>query len=225
MRIPEHFYADNEDCEIEEKANLVGYDAAIERLDTLSAMLKAGAGERKIQRYLCRHPYLLLGRCRTGHGTYAFKEKLLGCQHRIDWAVANGNSGGLAWELIELESPLRAPFMKNGHFSAATREGINQILDWRNWLAANPDYAERSKSSGGLSLHGIRYNHGVVVVGRRSHYDQLVGRDKYDVSRQVCKRAHHIDVISYETFLESLRFRFQREASLDRGGMLSCHPS
>lgn len=225
MRVPEYFYTDNAAYEIEFVASHQGYLAALDRLSELSDLLNAGRGEQDIQRHLCQHPYLLLGRCRTGHGTYAFREKQLGCHYRIDWAVANGNSGGLSWELIELQSPLQSPFKRDGSLSSETRAGIQQILDWRNWLADNVDYARRSRADNGLSLHGIRYNRGLVVVGRRSLYNAAPGRERYDQNRHGCKEAHNIEIVSYESFIESLRFRFETEASINLLASLNCHPS
>ena len=173
--------------------------------------MRDGWDERRIQNYLLYFPHILLGRHRTGHGTYAFGEMQLGNQHRLDWAIANGNSGGMDWELIELETPLALPFKRDGDLSEAARKGVKQIRDWRTWIGSNIDYARRPKTAGGLGFYDIGPRcRGVVVVGRRSEYNQAPGRAEYDPIRRTIREESLIEIVSYETFLESLRFRFTR---------------
>ena len=147
MRVPEHFHQDHRDKEIEARVLEIGDTKSLKQISFLETGLRNGWGERQFQNYLGKHPHLLVGRYRTGHGTYALFEPQLGSQYRVDWAVASGSSGGPSWELIELETPQGLPFRKNGHLSAATRRGVEQLQDWRIWLRANVGYG-RGRSSG-----------------------------------------------------------------------------
>ena len=124
--------------------------------------------------------------------------------------MVNGSSGGMLWELIELESPKALPFIGDGTFSAATRKGISQISDWRDWLQNNVDYAQRSKSRNGLGLLDIDGAASLVVVGRRSIYDRAKGRNEFDRRRKRAILESRVEIISYESFIESLKFRFSR---------------
>lgn len=216
MRAPDWFFLDHEEKEMERLADKVGYQDCLSHLDRLQSGISAGWGEREIQRFLKTHKYLLMGRHRTGHGTYVFYESQLGSQHKMDWAIANGSSGGLLWEVIELESPKVSPFTKKGELSKYSQHGLNQIHDWRRWLMDNRDYAQRSCKQNGLGLLDIGdHCEGVVVVGRRINYEKRAGWERYNKDRVRVRKESHIEIISYESFLESLRFRFQ--ASL-RGG-------
>jgi len=209
-QIPDWFRDDHHENEIESRALDIGYERALREIDALSVNIANGWGEREVQGYLLDRPYLLLGRQRTGHGTYAFGEAALGGQYRIDWAVASGSSGGLSWELIELETPRKLPFKVNGHLSEAARGGVEQIKSWRIWLQKNADYAQRPKTRSGLGYHDSCFNHGIVVVGRRLQYEAAKGRAHYNDMRRAMKTESHIELMSYETFLESLRFRFSK---------------
>jgi hypothetical protein len=195
--------------EIETKAYKLGYKHALTEIEALNRGLADGWGETEVQSFLKTHPHLQLGRHRAGHGTFAFPELQLGNRYRVDWAVANGSSAGLTWELIELESPLELPFKKDGHLSRAARRGVEQIRDWRSWIEVNADHAGRPIARGGLGLHDCVSNTGVVVVGRRATYELAQGRDWYDPVRRTLEKESRISLISYDTFIESLRFRFE----------------
>jgi len=128
----------------------------------------------------------------------------------VDWAVANGSSGGMIWELVELETPKAVPFIRDGNFSTATRKGISQIGDWRDWLQSNLDYAQRPKSAHGLGLLEIETAAAVVIVGRREKYAEAPGRQTFDRRRKREKLEARLEILSYDSFIESLKFRFSR---------------
>ena len=216
MRTPDWFHDEHQSREIESVALRIGDSAALRQLRNLARGLEDGWGERQVQNHLKRQPHLLLGRHRTGHGTFAFYESQLGSQYKIDWAVANGSSAGLSWDLIELESPLKVPFRRDGQLSAASRCGVEQIQSWRRWLKTNVDYAQRPKARGGLGLHEIAYNIGLVVVGRRVHYDAAPGRAAFDQVRNDLKLENLIEIVSYDQFLEDLKFRFEVQSHARR---------
>ena len=98
--------------------------------------------------------------------------------------------------------------MDDGHFSEATRKGINQVNDWRNWIEQNAEHAGKPKSSHGLGLFDISCRaRGIVVVGRRSVYGSLSGQQKYAEARNLARYAQNIEIVSYETLLKRMRFR------------------
>lgn len=209
MGIPDWFRVAHEQKYIE----LDSPDASqiLSELDTLEREICLGWKEQHVQGYLKERPYLLVGRYRSGHGTYAFPEVSFGGKYFADWLVAHGHSGGLEWDLIELECPQSVPFLKDGHFSEASRKGINQIQDWRNWVQRNLDMAERPTAQDGLGLFDIRpQSFGLVVVGQGSKYRDLPGYAAYNKNRKGSYEQNHIKIESYENFIESLRFRYKK---------------
>jgi hypothetical protein len=209
MGIPAWFYEEHKDKSID--VDRQARDSVLADLQHLETRIHQGWGERDVQRFLKDRPHLLAGEFRTGHGTFAFPELSFGGKYFADWLLASGHSGGIAWKLIELEDPQATPFMADGHPSEATRKGINQINDWRNWIQRNLDTAERSASADGLGLYDIRPQaFGLVVVGQREKYRNAPGYATYDKNRKTIHEQNHIHVESYDSFIESLRFRYTR---------------
>ena len=203
--IPAWFYQEHEDKNIWQPP--FDYSKISQEIFELERGLSAGWKETQVQAYLKPRPYLFEGLYRDGHGTFVFSEFRLGTEYVADWIVGSGHSGGVTWDLIELECPQSPPFMNDGHFSAATRKGVNQIKDWRNWIEQNAEHAGKSKSSHGLGLFDISCRaRGVVVVGQRTVYDSLPGRTKYAEVRKLARYDERIEIISYETLIEKMRF-------------------
>ncbi len=210
--IPAWFREENSDHNIWKPP--FDYERVEKEICELEAGLLSEWGEREIQNFLKVKPYLFDGMYRHGHGTYVFYEIKFGSQYIADWVIGNGHSGGLLWDLIELECPKSIPFIQNGHFSDATRKGINQIQDWRNWIQQNIDMVQKSKSQDGLGLVGLN-NHakGTVVSGRREMYQSKPAIQKYNRNRVLCNSQNHIEIISYETLIEGMRFHINRLTS------------
>ena len=204
--IPAWFYQEHEDKNIWQPP--CDYSKISQEILELEQGLSAGWKETQVQAYLKPRPYLFEGLYRDGHGTFVFSEFRLGTEYVADWIVGSGHSGGVTWDLIELECPQSPPLMNDGHFSEATRKGINQVNDWRNWIEQNAEHAGKPKSSHGLGLFDISCRaHGIVVVGRRSVYGSMPGRQKYAEARKLARYAQNIEIISYETLIKRMRFR------------------
>lgn len=209
MSIPDWFRTEHKTRHIE--LENPDRDRILLELDELSAGIGGGWKEREVLEYLKQRPYLLVGRYRSGHGTYAFPELSFGGKYYADWLVSHGHSGGLTWELIELECPQSTPFLQDGHLSEAARKGINQIQDWRNWVQRNLDMAERPIAQEGLGLFDIRpQSFGLVVVGQGSKYREVSGYAAYNKNRKTTYEQNHIKIESYENFIDSLKFRYNK---------------
>ncbi|MDD4871598.1 MAG: DUF4263 domain-containing protein [Kiritimatiellae bacterium] len=205
MSIPDWFYIEHKDKSIDiDRQNT---SIVLSALDELISQIRAGWNEQQVQNFLKKRPFLLAGRFRVGHGTYAFSELSFGGKYYADWLLASGHSGGITWELIELECPQATPFMEDGHFSEATRKGLNQIQDWRNWIQRNLDTAGRSIAEEGLGLYDIRSQiFGLVVVGQSSRYGDAAA---YNKNRNNAYDQNHIRIESYDSFINSLRFGYE----------------
>ena len=195
----------------EHDAKFLSYDKYVRNakkdLNAFKAGIAQGWGERKAQAFIKSKAYLLQGMYRTGHGTYAFPEASFGGRHTADWLIASGHSAGIMWNLIELECPKSPPFIGDGNFSKNTRDGINQIQDWRNFIQSNPDLAQKSRSESGLGFFNISpQSKGIVVVGQRSKYSDERNLSHYNKRRAQSLEQNNIEIISYDTFIERLSF-------------------
>jgi hypothetical protein len=93
------------------------------------------------------------------------------------------------------------------------RKGVDQILEWKEWLQSNSAYARKSRSDHGLGLFDIRTDApGLVLVGRRS---QLTNSS--DAVRNHL-RTSNIHVHTYDWLIESLR------GSLEFSGPAAANP-
>lgn len=164
--------------------------------------------ERPIQAFLESYPHFLLGTQRTGHGTWIIPRKRLGSEFVTDFLVASGSSGGVFWELLELESPNAVPFQKSGEPSKVLRHAVAQIEEWRRWIERNIGYAQRPKSQDGLGLAQIHSRTaGTIYIGRRAQFPV-----KYNDIREQFRKQTSISIMTYDRLIEliaaeMLRFR------------------
>ncbi len=208
MIISDQFYEEWDECNIWDPG--VNDPTRDDLLDLLKLVDEA-PDERPIQKLLEARPRLWLGTQRTGHGTWVFPQKRLGSEFIPDFLIASGSSGGLFWELVEIESPTATPFLKNGEQSAKLRTAVSQIEDWRNWLTNNITYARNPKKLDGLGLESIHpRSSGKIIIGRRTNFP-----DKYNTVRQSLWHDKHITVMSYDRFLEQIAFGIFRGQTRD----------
>ena len=211
MTIPEWFYVEHDDNNIWKPDNL-NYTQILQEINELETLIQgASCGEREVLNYLKGKDYLFYGMYRDGHGTFVFRELKFGVNYQADYIVGSGSSAGILWDLIELESPQETPFIQTGAYSRATRKGLEQISDWRRYIGQNISTVQAPKLQQGqglLDIHSL--SPGIVVVGQRKLYEGLPGAGQYNQKRKDTKRESHIDVISYETLFERMRFGTQR---------------
>src|SRR6185295_14479495 len=119
-----------------------------------------------------------------------------------DFIVGDVDSMGINWLLVELETPNAPLYLKDEKtLSAQTRKGIDQVIQWRDWLIANVAYARQPRRENGLGLFDIRGDaRALVLVGRRS----LLLR-KSDAARHELRESSNIHVHTYDWLLESIR--------------------
>ncbi|GII67372.1 hypothetical protein Skr01_74570 [Sphaerisporangium krabiense] len=133
-----------------------------------------------MQAFLKERPHLLVN-TDVAYGCRWFKASpRLGANYVPDFAIARMDSGGLAWTLIELQSPKSTLFVDTAKPGQAKpdeqlREGIDQISRWRGWI-------ER-RGSNGTSLEGyprLAPNfRGVIIIGRsEKKFHDLNGDDR-----------------------------------------------
>lgn len=174
-----------------------------------ATVLEAAADERPLQEFLASRPGMLSQQLSTSC-RWAIALPRLGAEYVPDFVVARLNSGGLHWTLVELESPRAGLFTRQGRKTRQLDAGTRQVSDWRDWIAANRDYAQRPKTAGGLGLPEIDHSaRGLVIIGRRS---KVTADDRRRLKSITFNE--RLDVHSYDWLIEEAAERIQYAARL-----------
>jgi hypothetical protein len=119
----------------------------------------------------------------------------LGSEYVADFIIiCERDSIGYHWTLVEIESPRASRGKKSGEATAGLNHAINQVQDWRRWLADNVAYARTE-----LHLTDIDGNAlGLIIMGRRG--------DGVDPRRlQQMLHQNQVEVHSYDWLVDTLR--------------------
>jgi hypothetical protein len=164
----------------------------------------ADAGDEKpLQRHLTDHPMLLAQFLDGGHGRWVIPHKDLGGRFEADFIVGHRWSGPTwEWILVELQTPrLATPrnragklFLKNGRMCEQLDEGLRQINEWRRWIAANRDTAQRDRTDMGLGLTGIAAQPpGLLLIGREADVTAEHAQMRQQLGQQFNVKIHSFD--------------------------------
>jgi len=174
-----------------------------DELTALASALDGATREEEIQQFLQLNPQFLIQHLGGGHGRWVLPKQKLGAEHVTDFLIAERHSFGFEWQAVELESPLRPMFNKNGDPSQYLNHAIRQITDWRAWLKSNQAYASRPKADGGLGLTDIDTNvNGLVLIGRRAAIDPETNARRRQLVQDL-----NIEIHSFDYLLQSLEGR------------------
>jgi hypothetical protein len=137
-----------------------------------------------------------------GNSRYCISKVRLGREYIPDFLIADVDSAGIHWTLIELETPTSSVFLKNGKtLDAKARRGVEQITEWRQWLTNNLSYARRPRHEDGLGLFDITPSApAYVFVGRRHRLGNGSG-----AARAEHKSQNGIQIHTYDALVEWLR--------------------
>lgn len=176
-------------------------------LEELEEVVASAPTEEPIQRFLQDRPHILCSLIR-GPIRYIIPKAPIGLAYVTDFLLAEVDSMGIRWVLIELETPTSEIALKSKNdFDKYARQGISQVREWREWLQLNLANARQQQSEGGLGLFDIRPQaDGLVLVGRR---------------QRLSPRADHIRARLYET--ENIRVRTYDWLVEQLQGVLSHH--
>ena len=181
---------------------------------SLHDVIESASDEQPIQDFLQRHPQLLASLVR-GPWRYCLPKPSLGGRFIPDFLLAEVDSNGARWALVELETPISNTRMSTvNDFEEHARRGVSQIKEWRQWIQDNLAYARQAKDENGLGLHDIRPQaKGIVLVGRR-HLLHPVARNL----RSQLDEDSRIEMRTYDWLLEQL------EGALDFEGPWAMNP-
>ena len=178
---------------------------SLDDVNSLKTALDTATREEDIQQFLQLNPKFLIQHLGGGHGRWVIPKQKFGAEFVTDFLIAEKHSFGHEWQAVELESPLKPMFNKNGDPSQFLNHAIRQIQDWRAWLLNNQSYASRLKSEGGLGLTGINGNiPGLILIGRRSHLPENTNERRKQMTHDL-----NIKIHTYDYLLESLNGRIE----------------
>ncbi|CDH47785.1 Shedu anti-phage system protein SduA domain-containing protein [Candidatus Contendibacter odensensis] len=178
---------------------------APEDIASLIVVLDCAKREEDIQQFLQENPKFLIQHLGGGHGRWVIPKQKLGSEHVTDFLIAEKHSFGHEWQAVELESPLKPMFNKNGDPSQYLNHAIRQIQDWRAWLLQNQNYAARLKIENGLGLTNISPNlQGIILIGRRAK----LRNGTTELRRQMVADLN-IRIHTYDYLVEALQGRLK----------------
>lgn len=161
------------------------------------ALLDTNPPERHVQEFLERNKEIVAAHL-GAHAVYVVPKPRFGSHYEADFGIAECNSAGTFWTLVELERPSIKPFRKDGRPTAKLTHAIEQIKEWRRFIRANRDYCQRSRRKGGLGLEDISdRSWGTIVMGRRLDYE-----NEPSEWRKELREEQLIKIMSYDGFLE-----------------------
>ncbi len=139
-----------------------------EDIAELRSVVDEADNEKPIQELLTRRPQLLASLLR-GPSRYCRPQVRFGAHYVADFLLADIDSNGIRWILVELETPNSCVTLKKRNaFDQYARKGCEQVNDWRRWIENNVHQARLSREEDGIGLPDIeRRPEGVVLVGRR----------------------------------------------------------
>jgi hypothetical protein len=178
----------------------------------LREALDRASREEDVQQFLQNNPKFLIQHLGSGHGRWVIPKKRLGAEHVTDFVIGHKHSFGHEWQAVELESPLKPMFNKNGDDSRYLSHAVRQIQDWRAWLTRNQNYAARAKNENGLGLTDINDNvPGLILVSRRSGTSPNTKERRRQMDQDLNIRIH-----SYDYLLDALKGRLEALANCAR---------
>lgn len=178
----------------------VTQDASAEDIEELRHVLDEADNEKPIQELLERRPQLLASLVR-GPSRYCRPKVRFGGRYVADFLLADIDSNGVRWILVELETPhSRVTLKKSNQFDSHARKGVEQINDWRRWIGANLHQARDSDPDTGIGLPDIESRaEGVVLVGRRQTL-----RPTARALRRELHEKERIRMLTYDRLVEQL---------------------
>lgn len=173
------------------------YEVRHEHVEQFKKLLDECPPERKIQEFLESNQKIIAAYIGV-HPVYVIPQVKFSTHYVADFALAELNSAGPQWTLVELEPVDVSPFNQKGRPSAKLVHAIEQVKEWRRFVQDNQDHCRRPRKEHGLGLQGITSRFwGTVVMGRRSNYaNEVEGwRNQHTADLQ-------IEVISYDRLVE-----------------------
>jgi len=170
-------------------------------IEELERIVDKAGDEKPIQQFLEEHPQMLVGLL-GGNSRFSIPRPQLGRNWVPDFLLADVDSLGIRWLLVELETPASTVTLRDENvLEKRARKGVSQVEEWRDWIMNNLDLARRPRRDSGLGLIDIRpQSEGLVLVGRRARLFENARMVRHPL-RESCR----IRVHTYDWLIEQLR--------------------
>jgi hypothetical protein len=171
-------------------------------IEQIRNVIDTSKDEKPIQSFIEAHPEILAalmgGRANS---RFVVPRPNFGGKRIPDFLIADVDSRGINWVLVELETPVSAVTLKGDNIlEEHARKGVSQVEEWREWILKNLALARLSRRDGGLGLVDIRpHSKGLVLVGRRDRLNENASE-----ARHAFAEKQRIDVHTYDYLLERL---------------------
>ncbi|MBA7502496.1 hypothetical protein ES706_01086 [subsurface metagenome] len=175
-------------------------------------LLSSSTDEREFQKFLEQHPSLLPGAFGrlggSGHTPFPSavitKPLLPGIRTQVpDFLWIATDSDTTYPTLIELESPAKLWFTRNGQPSAKLTKARNQLNDWKVWFSENKSTFKESYHLPSILRRRFLRPHYVLVYGRREEASRTENITK---KRSQLKRADE-DLMTYDRLAPDRKYR------------------
>ena len=145
-----------------------GRRATLQDVDRLRGVVDTAEDEQPIQLFLQNHPHLLAGLLTGAHGRWVRPQVRFGARYVADFLIADADSSGIHWQLLELESPRVRAVNRNGEWAKEARHAQHQIDQWRHYIREHPDGARKAPEDEGLGLVDIEAGvPALILISRR----------------------------------------------------------
>lgn len=166
-------------------------------IDALRGVIETSDDEAPIQQFLATRPHLLTPLLSAVHGKWVRPQVRFGARYVADFLIADSDSTGIRWRLIELESPRARVFGSQGQWLKEARNAQEQIKSWRHYIRENLDAARKPLSDEGLGLVDVEPGApALILISRRS----IVARDPVWQRRELSDSG--VEMHTYDWFLE-----------------------
>jgi len=166
-------------------------DSRISKVITeFSALIdNEGDNEQKLHEYITNNQILL-----TNTFLKVYSKVKLGSEYVTDFIIEKLASSGSESILVEIERANKSLFTKNGEPHSQLNHAIDQIRDWRIWIADNIEYAKRKvKSLSGDSK-------AMVIIGRNANLNSANKRKLKKLEKD-----GDMEILTYDDLIIRLR--------------------
>jgi hypothetical protein len=194
----------------------IPHGQCVNAVEELRNLVRIGAKETELQKHLEKFPFILSQQ--FSHCNHLVSQFNLGGKYQADFLCLNMPSRNYHWCGIEIESSTKAVITNNLRRSSVLEHALQQIRDWRDYLNANNDFAQRAKSKSGLGLEYSVYNiPGMVIIGRRIHDESILA--SWNNLRSQIQANDNIKVMSWDGIIDHAMNRAMLFDSIANNGI------
>ncbi|HLU69498.1 MAG TPA: Shedu anti-phage system protein SduA domain-containing protein, partial [Fibrobacteria bacterium] len=154
------------------------------------------------------------------HMDFLIKKPPLGNEYRADFLYLSKSSVDWSAVHIEIEDPKKKIFNKDGSFTKAFNDAVQQVESWMGWLSdsTNHSYFCKTVKAIRVPLESNPVNHKYVLVyGRRTELDTEKAR------RAVAAKKHKdFTVITYDSLLDNPQKQLHLVSLVDQKVKVLC---